>query len=63
MNELENVLDSLSDDCEIVLTKKQRELLKFKIASYAMAALLDSKVAKEAEEACQDELGKLDYDE
>ena len=49
---IEYILEDIERDCEFLITKEQLQTIKVHVANYALAALLDSEVAREAEKIC-----------
>lgn len=52
---LEDTVDSIQEVCNHTLTRDQLQFIKEAIAGYGIACLMDSHIAKEAEEAACDQ--------
>jgi len=52
---IDRYLGSIQEECDYILTKDQLEMIRLYMAQYAISALMDSKVAKEAESICMEE--------
>lgn len=49
-------LEEIEKECDFLLTSEQLEIIRYQMAQYALDAIMDSSVAKEAEEICMEEL-------
>lgn len=61
MREIDHLLDSLPDDCGIVLNPEQQRLLREKIVSYAVAVMIDSSIRHEVDQICEEANAKHEW--
>lgn len=51
---IDRELKEIQEGCEYLLTKQQLAIIRKAMANYALAAVMDSAVRKEAESICQE---------